>query len=217
VTHELELGPGRTVLDLGAGTGKLTRALVPTGARVIAVEPLDEMRAALERAVPGVESHAGTAEAIPLEDESVDAVTVAQAFHWFEHARALQEIRRVLRPGGRLGLVWNSRDLEDALQERLDDLLHEHRRHAPQHLHRKWRAAVDDTELFGDMRELAVPWEEPMTREGLADRVASVSVVAALPDDERAQLLDRVRALADDLDEPFPLRYRAELYVLPRL
>ena len=96
----LDLEPGTTVLDLAAGTGKFTRSLVTTGARVIAVEPLDEMRAQLEAALPGVEALAGTAEAIPLPDESVDAVTAAAAFHWFDTEPALAEIHeshRVLR------------------------------------------------------------------------------------------------------------------------
>ena len=98
--ERLGIGPERTVLDLAAGTGKLTRDLVPSGARVIAVEPLDEMRAHLERVVPAAESLAGTAEQIPLADGSVDAVVCAQAFHWFDPERALPEIHRVLRPGG---------------------------------------------------------------------------------------------------------------------
>lgn len=98
------------VLDLGAGTGKLTRALAALGHRVVAVDPLPEMLAQLAVAVPGVPALAGSAEAIPLEDASVDVVAVAQAFHWFDHGRALPEIARVLRPGGSLALVWNQRD-----------------------------------------------------------------------------------------------------------
>ena len=85
IAAKLDLRPGRTVLDLGAGTGKLTRALIPTGARVIAVEPGDAMRAELERAVPSALALRGSAEAIPLGDNTVDAITVGQAFHWFRH------------------------------------------------------------------------------------------------------------------------------------
>ncbi|HEX5028163.1 MAG TPA: class I SAM-dependent methyltransferase, partial [Gaiellaceae bacterium] len=96
------------VVDLGAGTGKLTRILVAHGHRVVAVEPLDAMRSELEAAVPGAHALAGSAEAIPLEDASADVVTSAQAFHWFDHDAALPEIARVLRPDGRIALVWNS-------------------------------------------------------------------------------------------------------------
>src|SRR5262249_23471773 len=97
----------RDIVDLGAGTGKLTRGLLALGHRVVAVEPLAEMRGELERAVPGARALAGSAEAIPLQDGAADAVTTAQAFHWFDHAKALPEIARVLRRGGRLALVWN--------------------------------------------------------------------------------------------------------------
>src|SRR5712671_3101577 len=100
IVSRLGLGRGRTVLDLAAGTGKLTRLLVPSGANVLAVEPVREMRTELERRVPGVATLGGTAERIPLNNGYVDAVTVGQAFHWFSPDPALREIHRVLRPGG---------------------------------------------------------------------------------------------------------------------
>ena len=109
----------RDVVDLGAGTGKLTRSLVALGHRVTAVEPLDEMRSQLVGALPGVQALAGSAESIPLPAASADAVTCAQAFHWFDHAVALPEIARVLRPHGQLALVWNSRDDRDPWMARL--------------------------------------------------------------------------------------------------
>jgi SAM-dependent methyltransferase len=108
----LERAPGRRVVDLAAGTGKLTEVLVAAGAEVIAVEPLENMRAALGQTLPGVRAVAGTAERLPLAEASADAVLVAQAFHWFDAERALAEIARVLVPGGVLGLLWNLRDEE---------------------------------------------------------------------------------------------------------
>src|SRR4051794_22016764 len=110
VLAPLRVADDATVLALGAGRGKLTRFLARRYARVIAVEPLDGMRGILERVVPEVEALSGTAEEIPLDDASVDAVFAAQAFHWFDHDRAIPEIARVLRPGGVVALVWNGPD-----------------------------------------------------------------------------------------------------------
>lgn len=103
--HELDLGPGRDLLDLAAGTGKLTRQLVPFGAHLVAVEPLAEMRARFEHAVPGVLAIDGTAEDIPLAADSIDIVLVAQAYHWFDRDRANREVARVLRPGGQRAAI----------------------------------------------------------------------------------------------------------------
>jgi ubiquinone/menaquinone biosynthesis C-methylase UbiE len=117
------IGPGRRVLDLAAGTGKLTRLLVPTGAEVVAIEPVAGMRDQLVAQSPDVEVHDGTAEALPLADGSVDAITVAQAFHWFDAPVALAEMRRVLRPRGHLFLVWNIRDRDRDWVREFGDLL----------------------------------------------------------------------------------------------
>ena len=111
------------VVDLGAGTGKLTRGLVAFGHRVTAVEPLAEMLEHLRRAVPEARALAGSGEEIPLVDASADVVVCAQAFHWFDHVVALGEIARVLRPGGRLALVWNTRDDGEAWVAELSDAI----------------------------------------------------------------------------------------------
>ena len=145
---ELGIEDGTRVLDLAAGTGKLTRMLVPTGAFVVAVEPVDGMRAELTRSLPGVQARAGTAEAIPLPDGSVDAVVVGQAFHWFDGDAALAEIHRVLRPGGRLGLIWNVKDESVDWIEKLGGIMESYRGDAPRVASGAWKEAFDRTTLF---------------------------------------------------------------------
>jgi len=110
LVEQLGITPGATVCDLAAGTGKLTRVLVPAGAALLAVEPVEGMRTVLHRELPAVPVAAAVAEALPFADGALDAVTVAQAFHWFDRPRAYAELARVLRPGGGLSLVWNTRD-----------------------------------------------------------------------------------------------------------
>jgi ubiquinone/menaquinone biosynthesis C-methylase UbiE len=129
LARRLGLGPGRTVIDLAAGTGKLTRPLLAGGSEVIAVEPVAAMRAALPREATVFD---GTAEHIPLAAGAADAVTVGQAFHWFDGDAALAEIHRVLRHGGALALIWNRR-LDDPVNRAIDALLAPHRPGAPTH------------------------------------------------------------------------------------
>jgi SAM-dependent methyltransferase len=140
------LPAGATVLDLAAGTGKLTRPLLDAGLAVVAVEPVAEMRAGLPASARPMH---GTAEAIPLGEGAVDAVAVGQAFHWFEGDAALAEIHRVLRPGGTLALLWNRRLEGDPVNRALDELLEPHRAGAPTHRWDSWRAAFERTNLFG--------------------------------------------------------------------
>jgi SAM-dependent methyltransferase len=210
------LGPGKTIVDVGAGTGKLTRLLLRTGARVIAVEPLPEMRARLVDVVRGVETVDGTAEELPLPDASADVVVVAQAFHWFDHERALPEIDRVLRPGGRLGLYWNMRDLENRVQAGVEELLRSARPGVDAQRAGDWRKALEQSPLFGPAEERTFPYEQLFTADDLADRVASTSFVAAMPEPERRRLLAQVRTLADGLPEPFPFPYQTQVQVIPR-
>lgn len=195
LAEELQLRPGRVVLDLAAGTGKLTAHFVETGAEVVAVEPVDEMRAVLERELPGVRALAGTAEAIPLDASSVDAVTVGQAFHWFRGDEALAEIHRVLRPGGGLGLVWNVRDTSVPWVARLTEIMEPHRGDAPRHRTGAWRKALERSALFGPLSHEEVSHVHRLTPEGVVARVASVSFIAALPQREREAVLAEVRDL----------------------
>jgi SAM-dependent methyltransferase len=203
--------PGRRVVDLAAGTGKLTRLLVARGCEVTAVEPVAEMRALLE---PPARAVSGVAEAIGLPDASADGITVAQAFHWFDGPRALAEIHRVLRPGGVLALIWNRRDMDDALQRRLSGLLEPLRSGVPAHRDDAWRGAIEDSPLFGPLHETTFANEQVVDADGLADRVASISFVAAMGAAERAALLREVRALAGG--GTVTLRYVVELQLTAR-
>jgi SAM-dependent methyltransferase len=189
----LRLRPGRTVVDLAAGTGKLTRPLLATGAEVVAVEPVAEMRTALPAGARAVD---GTAEDMPLDTESVDAVTVAQAFHWFDGDAALAEIHRVLRPGCSLALVWNRRRMDDPLNQAIEDLLTPYRGHTSALHADDWHRAFEDTKLFGPLEERVFPNDQSLNADELADRIASVNFVAALEEQERTKVVGAARALA---------------------
>jgi ubiquinone/menaquinone biosynthesis C-methylase UbiE len=200
---------------VGAGTGKLTRQLVPTGARLIAVEPLDEMRAQLESAVPGVEALAGSAEALPLPDASADAIMVAAAIHWFDLDRALAEFHRVLKQGGGLGVLGQGRDLDDPLQTAVQEIIGPYLPDEPEF--RVWRAEVEASGLFGSLETIESTFEQLFDAEGFTERIGTISYVARLHDDERAEVLARVRALGEaQLETPFPFRYRTAASVCRR-
>jgi SAM-dependent methyltransferase len=207
----LGLQPGLRVLDLAAGTGKLTRLLLEAGADVVAVEPVAEMRAALP---PEVRALYGIAEAIPLDASSVELVTVGQAFHWFDGEAALSEIHRVLRPGGRLALVWNRRLTGDPGNQAVDAILAPHRADTPNFGQDEWRAAFERTDLFGPLEEHLFTNEQVLDADGLADRVGSISFIAALPERERGDALRAARELA--ADGPIRLPYRSEVHLCAR-
>jgi SAM-dependent methyltransferase len=191
----LGIGPGRRVLDLAAGTGKLTRRLVAAGAEVVAVEPVAEMRAKLATAVPQAEPLEGTAEAIPLPAGCVDGIAVGQGFHWFDGEAALAEIHRVLRPGRRLGLIWNGREESDAFARALTEIMEPYRGNAPAFRSGAWRKAFETTALFTPLEEERFHFEHELDPDGVVARVASVSFIAALPKERRAEVVGRVREL----------------------
>lgn len=183
----------RRILDLGAGTGKLTRQLHARGHQVVAVEPAVGMRAQLAAKLPQVEALEGSAEAIPLPDASVDMVVVGQAYHWFDPAQAVPEIARVLRPGGRLGLIWNIRDNRDPWMARLSGLEPEHDKSEAQ------SEAPVIGPPFAPYERWDHPWRQGLSPDAVLELLASRSYVIVLPPDERAALMDRVRRfLASD-------------------
>ncbi|MEY2421847.1 MAG: hypothetical protein QOI95_1914 [Acidimicrobiaceae bacterium] len=204
--REINVGPSARVCDLAAGTGKLTRLLVATGADVVAVEPVPGMRAQLCEVLPEIEVLDGTAEAIPLEDGSVDVVTVAQAFHWFEFDEALAEIRRVLRPGGGLAILFNQRDEREPWVAKMNEVIQWHTRTVSRYQTTDWIGLLNGAG-YSDVGVKTVEWDQPLTRDLLASRVRSVSYVADEPADVQQDYVDRVLALADGFDETFPLPY----------
>ena len=205
----------RDVVDLGAGTGKLTRSLVALGHRVIAVEPLPEMIAHLRAAVPGVSVVEGGAEAIPLESGSADVVTAAQAFHWFDHGPALREIARVLRLGGSVALVWNTRDdREEWVAQLSDEAL------GRETVERSDVALpVEESGLFGEVERASFPHVQRLDRERLVDLVLSRSYCAVLSPEERAPVLARVERLFDEhaADGVIELPYMTECFRAARV
>jgi SAM-dependent methyltransferase len=195
----------RTVLDLGAGTGKLTRALVARGVEVIAVEPLAEMRQSLAAALPEVRPVAGTAEEIPLDDDSVDAITVAQAWHWVDPERATAEVARVLRPGGTLGLIWNRRDERVDWVRRIGEVMGSGDADVIE---------LDGVEIgppFGPTESLVTEWERPMDADLLVEMAASRSYVITATPRRRREILDGVRRVVEadpHLGTEFDFPYR---------
>jgi SAM-dependent methyltransferase len=217
IVSRLDLRPGRTVLDLAAGTGKLTRLLVPSGAALIAVEPVLEMRRALEQHVPEAAALAGTAERIPLVDRSVDAVTVGQAFHWFRQDEALREIHRVLRPGGGVALIWNARDERHPVQAALSEVIDPLEADTPRRKQRDWRSLLADSGLFDRCERALFEHEQEVDEQGLVERVTSISFIATARQEVRDEVEERVRSIARAARQPIKLSYMTELYLGYRL
>lgn len=204
----LDLRPGRRVVDLAAGTGKLTVLIAAAGADLVAVEPIPGMRALLRQRLPGVPVLAGVAESLPFAPRSLDAVTVAQAFHWFDAGRTMAELSRVVRPGGHLGLIWNARDRSVDWVDQVWSVMDQVERHAP------WRDRRDGTgyadastrrseeHLAGDLGSGWTPWAEARFRhvhesshQDVIDRMRSVSHIAILPPAEQQAVLSEIRAV----------------------
>lgn len=213
---ELRIEPGRLVVDLAAGTGKLTRSLARFGARLIAVEPVPGMREQLVAMMPRIEARAGTAEQIPLGDASADAVVVAQAFHWFDAPRAAAEIHRVLRPRGGLGVIWNEWDETVPWVAAVQAIVHEHAGDAPRQATSTWERQLSATRLFSPPSHRTYPNPVSGDLPTLLARVASTSYVAALDPPRREEVLQRVGAVigaepATRVCDAFEMPYRTHL------
>jgi SAM-dependent methyltransferase len=194
---DLGLGPGKVAVDLGSGTGKFLPRLLSLGAEVIAIEPSFVMRSQLTTHFPHVDAREGRAQAMPLDDHSVDAVVCAQCFHWFATDDALDEIRRVLKPGGSLGLVWNIRDATTPWVARLIEIMAPYDPGTPDYESQAWRAPFPKLG-FSELREhaFANPQHGPPDRI-IVDRVLSVGSIATLPPVARDRVTAQVRELID--------------------
>jgi len=202
------------VVDLGAGTGKLTRSLAALGHHVVAVEPLGEMLDRLRAAVPGVTAVAGSAESMPLPDGAADVVACAQAFHWFDQEAALAEIARVLRPGGRIALVWNVRDERVPWVSELSDAMV-----GRTGVDRGAAAPIEQSGLYGPVEHATFEHTQTVDRDALRALVLSRSYCAVLPEEERAPILGRVDRLFDEYarDGLLTLPYVVECFRAERL
>ena len=199
------------VLEIGAGTGIFTQQIVDEGVTVVAVEPVRGMRERLVDSVPAVDVREGTAEALPVGSASFDTVVVAQSFHWFDWEPALNEIHRVLRPGGHLVTVWNVKDGDTDWFEAYMEIVDRHAGDTPRHADMRWRAAIDGDRRYELVDDWHVDHPRPTDRDGVVARALSTSFIAALPDDDREQVATDLRRALEGITEPLHFPYRAEL------
>lgn len=197
-------------LDLGAGTGIFTRQLLPLVGRVTAVDPSASMRASLEASGAEVDVLEGSDVAIPLGDASVDVAFVAQAFHWFDAPRALDEIHRVLVPSGGLGLIWNERDESvEWVAELSRAMLWD--------VKQPYRVGTDFAEVvargpFVNVERIKFRHSQTLLREGLYQRVMTTSYISALDGEPLDALMKNVAVVVEQLPEPIILPYITDVY-----
>jgi SAM-dependent methyltransferase len=216
LVDSLGIRPGRRVLDLAAGTGKFTRLLVPTGADLLAVEPVAGMREQFAAVLPDVEIVSGTADELPVADDSFDVITVAQAFHWFDLPVACAEIHRVLRPGGGLGLVWNERDTSVPWVAELSRIIRWDERgdwQVPYTVEVDWAVRfAEGTTLFSPMEVHHSSHAQVIDADTLVARVLSTSYIAAAARPEQDRIAARVRDLVEGFPDRFDLPYVTVAY-----
>ncbi|MGB5760299.1 MAG: class I SAM-dependent methyltransferase [Acidimicrobiales bacterium] len=205
-----DFGAGR-VLEIAAGTGIFTGQLATHGIDIVAIEPVEAMRAALTNNVPSVEVRTGTAEHLPIENASVDVVAVAQAFHWFDHLPALDEIHRVLQPGGHLVTIWNVKDGDAAWYRRYMEIVDRHTDDTPRHADMRWRRAIDDDQRFVLVKDCKVDNSQLTDQDGIIERALSTSFIAALPPEQQTAVASEIKSILGDVDMPVSFPYQGEL------
>lgn len=219
----LKLEPGKGVLDLAAGTGKLSKALQASGVSLLGVEPVLGMRKVFAEELPEISILEGCAESIPLEDGALDCVVVGTAFHWFDGEKALKEIARVLKPRGKLGLIWNIFDKQAAWVAEVRALLEEE---APEqnrtHDSLGWKSAFDESTLFGPLLHLSYSYCYPGSAQDVINRIFSPKVLGLLSSKKREEIVFRVMQILDTHPatrgrETFDIPYRIEIYWTQKL
>lgn len=216
--QELDLTSGKTVVDLGAGTGKFTKLLSNTcKSKVIGIEPVEGMRKKFSTLLPSIEISEGTAEKMPLPDASVDAVVVAQAFHWFDGEMALTEIHRILKPNGFLGMIWNARDESLPWIAELTNIIDPFEKGAPRYKSGKWKLAFSHTPLFTALQSAQYRYVQKGDVQMVVDRIASISFISALPNGQKEEVLEQVKNLLESAPETkdrpeIELPYRTDVF-----
>lgn len=199
------------VVEIGAGTGIFTSQLLAAGVDVVAVEPVESMRAALVANHPDLDIRSGTAEQLPVETDAAATVVVAQAFHWFDHGPALDEIDRVLRAGGHLVTAWNVKEGDAAWYQRYMAIIDRLADDTPRHRDQVWRRAIDDDPRFRLVDDWQIDNPVPADLDTVVNRALSTSFVAALPEEEQASVAKEIRGALDGVELPVPFPYRGEL------
>ncbi len=204
------------MVELGAGTGKLTSELVARGLQVIAVEPVEQMAAELSSRLPGVQVRQASADATGLPGGQAEAVLAAQSFHWFATLEAVQEIRRLLRPRGWLVLLWNRRDQSHPVWQAVTELIEPLRGDEPTHEGDRWRSALSAGGGFGTLTHRRFAHAVTADQEGLEDRVLSISFVACQPPEVRRRIraeLERIWSGRTPGPEDDRLPYHTDVYL----
>jgi len=199
LVERLGISPASSVLDIAAGTGKFTRHLALTGANIIAVEPVEGMRAKFRNSLPKTDMVAGLAELLPFNSSSLDAVVAAQSFHWFDSAKAVKEIHRVLKPSAGLGLIWNVRDESVPWVADLSKIVNKYwdAGGIPRYWEGSWKSGFDGSNLFTPLQLAEFRYVQVSDLPTMLDRFSSISYISTLPESERSAFLESIRELME--------------------